>query len=106
MPSVYESMTAQELHEIVTRLEAKGFKAPMGVKFDDGTWKDGAIPIRTSFAAAIIEVAARDWWLGTGDCVISTHSTGETYAEDFMVPSLPQKSPTPLHAIAAAVEAK
>lgn len=129
----YANMTAQELHDLVTRLEAHGFKV-RGLVYrnlppphndhykpywaHDGTNFGYPVP----FAAAIIEVAAREWWLSSAteqvDRRIDDWSNGphraascetrdhrQDWAED-VTWSIEGCGPTPLHAIAAALEAK
>jgi len=114
----YQNISAQELHDLVTRLEAHGFK------FADARYMDGGVTIhgervephwswrmnphnavwfecKTSFAAAIIEVAARDWY---GQDVFVGRRTSAARQKDGLVFAEP--APTPLHAIVAAVEAK
>lgn len=112
----YEKMTAQELHDLVERLEAHGFKAPEGIQHfsqdapSPTCWLHNGQFIATPFAAAIIEVAARDWWLNEPRVsapgnILSVWDCGARAANDYDDNESPSK-PTPLHAILAAVEAE
>lgn len=114
----YQSMTAQELHALVERLEAHGFKAPAKMRYAQGLarwrWELHTDPLPDAYAAAIIEVAARGWWLRSDPNI----EDGEGYrdlhiclagvnAHGCHIGDLcDELGSTPLHAIVAALEAK
>jgi len=100
----YEKMTAQELHDLVTRLEAHGFKVPEDLALSLNHWWYRLPMCPASAAAAIIEVAARDWWLGKNDRHLVGSDHDGAWARNAVGDSF--EGPTPLHAIVAAVEAK
>lgn len=104
----YENMSAKELNDLVTRLEAKGFVLPEGLRFDSGRWwYYYNIPCDIHIAAAIIEVAARDWVRAklALPCGIEYRFGRDGVPCSLVTPDKLHFGDTPLHAIAAAVEA-
>lgn len=103
---------AAELHGLIVRALARGFKATPDLTFaraDEsvGTWDHwrlGDYGIEVWHAAAILEAELREFWLRDKEVGSVTVST--THAEvNGRFYTIIASGPTPIHAIVAALEA-